>query len=134
MDRSIINKYKNEKDKLLISKVIDKIRFCETKNKIQTTDFLDEMEQKLLENFLKSQKISNYFYTGGFEEAERKILIIYPEKLEDIIANINLNDYISSIRIELPNEMHGEYTHKNYLGRNNEIGHIKRKNRRYFSR
>lgn len=116
MDRSIINKYKNEKERLLISKVIDKISFCETKNKIQTTDFLDEMEQKLIENFLKSQKIFNYFYTGGFEEAERKILIIYPEKLEDIISNINLNEYISSIRIELPNEMHREYTHKNYLG------------------
>ena len=73
MDKNIINKYKNEKDRLLISKLIDKIRFCETKNKIQTTDFLDEMEQKLLESFLKSQKISNYFYKGGFEEAERKI-------------------------------------------------------------
>lgn len=116
MDRSIINKYKNEKDRLLISKLIDKIKFCETKNKIQTTDFLDEMEQKLLENFLKSQKITNYFYTGGFEEAERKILVIYPEKLENIIPNINLNEYINSIRIELPNEMHGEYSHKNYLG------------------
>ena len=116
MDKNIINKYKNEKDRLLISKLIDKIRFCETKNKIQTTDFLDEMEQKLLENFLKSQKISNYFYTGGFEEAERKILVIYPEKLENIITNINLNEYINSVRIELPNEMHGEYSHKNYLG------------------
>ena len=116
MDRNIINKYKNEKDRLLISKLIDKIRFCETKNKIQTTDFLDEMEQKLLENFLKSQKISNYFFTGGFEEAERKILVIYTEKLTDIIQNINLNEYINSIRIILPNEMQGEYTHKNYLG------------------
>lgn len=116
MDRNIINKYKNEKDRLLISKLIDKIRFCETRNKIQTTDFLDEIEQKLLENFLKSQKISNYFFTGGFGEAERRILIIYPEKLENIISNINLNEYINSVRIELPNEMHGEYSHKNYLG------------------
>lgn len=116
MDRSIINKYKNENDRLLISKLIDKIRFCDTKNKIQTTDFLDEREQKLLGNFMKSQKIYNYFFTGGFEEAERKILIIYPEKLTDIIQNINLNEYINSIRIILPNEMHGEYTHKNYLG------------------
>lgn len=116
MDRNIINKYKNEKDRLLISKLIDKIRFCETKNKIQTTDFLDEMEQKLLDNFLKSQKIFNYFFTGGFEKAERKILVIYPEKLTNIIQNINLNEYINSIRIILPNEMQGEYTHKNYLG------------------
>lgn len=116
MDRSIINKYKNEKDRLLISKLIDKIRFCETKNKIQTTDFLDEREQKLLENFLKAQKIYNYFFTGGLEEAERKILIIYPEKLTDIIPNVNLNEYINSIRIMLPNEMQGKYAHKNYLG------------------
>lgn len=116
MDRSIINKYKNENDRLLISKLIDKIRFCETKNKIQTTDFIDEREQKLLDNFMKSQKIYNYFLTGGFEEAERKILVIYPEKLTDIIQNINLNEYINSIRIILPSEMNGEYTHKNYLG------------------
>lgn len=116
MDRNIINKYKNEKDRLLISRVIDKIRFCETKNKIQTTDFLDEMEQKLLENFLKSQRITNYFYAGGFDEAERKILLMYPEKLENIISNINLNEYINCIRIQLPNEMQVEYSHKNYLG------------------
>lgn len=116
MDRTAINKYKNETDRLLISKLIDKIRFCETKNKIQTTDFLDEREQKLLENFLKSQKIYNYFLIGGFEEAERKILVIYPEKLTDIIQNINLNEYINSIRIILPSQMYGEYSHKNYLG------------------
>lgn len=116
MDRSIINKYKNNEDKLLISKVIDKIKFCESKNKIQTTDFLDQMEQKLVGDFLKLQKIDNYFYAGGFEEAERKILIIYPEKLEDIIKNIELNEYINVIRVILPNEMKGEYSHRNYLG------------------
>ena len=103
-------------NKLLISKIADKIRFCETKNKIQTTDFLDQMEQRVVENFLKSQKITNYFYTGGFEEAERKMLIIYPEKLTDIITNINLNEYLNVIRIKLPNEMQGEYSHRNYLG------------------
>lgn len=114
MDRKVINK--NEKDKLLISKVTDKIKFCETKNKIQTTAFLDQMEQKIVDRFLRTQKISNYFYTGGYEEAERKILIFYPEKLEDMLSNINLNEYINVIRIILPNELKGEYSHRNYLG------------------
>lgn len=114
MDRKVINK--SEKDKLLISKVKDKIKFCETKNKIQTTDFLDQMEQKIVEKYLRTQKISNYFYTGGFEEAERKILILYPEKLENMLSNIDLNEYINVIRIILPNEMNGEYSHRNYLG------------------
>lgn len=116
MDRTVINKFKNEKDKLLISKVIDKIRFSETKNKIQTTDFLNEMEQRLLDDFLKSQKIFNYFFTGGIEEAERKILVIYPKKLIDIIQNIHTNEYINCIRIVLPNEIKGQYLHNNYLG------------------
>lgn len=103
-------------NKLLISKITDKIRFCEMKNKIQATHFLDQMEQKIVEKFLKSQRIHNYFFTGGFEEAERKILVIYPEKLIDIVSNINLNEYLNIIRITLPNDVQGEYSHRNYLG------------------
>lgn len=110
------NKYKNENDKLLISKIIDKIRFCETKNKIQTTDFLDEREQNIVEKFLKSNKIANYVFFGGYEEAERKILIIFPKKLENLVSNINFNEFIKTIRIVLPNEMKGKYSHRNYLG------------------
>lgn len=116
MDRNVINNYKNEDDRLLISKIIDKIKFCDTKNKIQNTDFLSLVEQKLVENFLKSQKINNYFFTGGFEEAERKIVLFYPQKMENLLDKINLNEYINVIRIILPDELEGEYFHKNYLG------------------
>ena len=118
MDKNLIYNYKNDKDKLLISKVMDKIKFCETKNKIQNTDFLDMAEQKLIESFLKLQKITNYIIAGGYEEAERKILLFYPEKLEGlkIESIINLNEYLKVIRIILPNEMFGEYQHRNYLG------------------
>lgn len=34
-------KYKDNENKLLIAKVIDKYEFCKTKNKITYTDFLD---------------------------------------------------------------------------------------------
>lgn len=111
-----MNDYKNEKDKILISRLTDKLRFCETKNKIQTTDFLDLSEQKLVENYLKTQKIKNYIFTGGFEEAERKIAIFYPDKLNDILDKIDINEFINVIRITLPNDLKGEYSHKNYLG------------------
>ena len=116
MKKSFINNYKNDKDRLLISKIIDKIKFCDTKNKIQGTDFLDMAEQKHVENFLKAQKITNYFFTGGFKEADRKILIIYPERPENFLEKINLNEYINVIRITLPNELKGEYSHRIYLG------------------
>ena len=61
------------------------------------------------------------FY-GGFEEAERVIAVFYPEKLEELIQNIDFNKYIKAIRITLPNENKGKYTHQNYLGALMKLG------------
>ena len=48
MDRSIINKYKKSEEKLILSKILDKINFCETRNQIQVTDFMDLAQQQLI--------------------------------------------------------------------------------------
>jgi len=127
MDRSILNKYKKPEEKLILSKVLDKISFCETRNQIQVTDFLDLAEQQLIAKFLKLQREENYILFGGFEEAERKVIIFYPEKLESLIVEnkINFNEWIKVLRITLPNENKGKYEHKNYLGALMKLG-IKR--------
>ena len=122
MDRSVLNKYKKEDEKLVLSKVMDKISFCETKNKIQVTDFLDLGQKQLIYNFLNNQKVKNYIFYGGFKEAERVLAVFYPEKLEDLIQNMNFNEYIKVIRITLPNENKGKYTHQNYLGALMKLG------------
>lgn len=116
-----------EEDKLLISKVIDKIEFSKIKNKIENSNFLDIYQLNLIDKFLKSQKNKNHMFYGGFENAERKILLIYPDKLEEIIKNkqYDFNDVINIIRITLPKEMQREYTHRNYLGALMKLG-IKR--------
>ena len=118
MDRKVLEKYKKQEDKLILSKVFDKINFCENKNQIQTTDFLDMREQDLVEKFLNLQGFKNYLLFGGYENAERKILIIYPEKFRELINEnrINFNEFIKVIRVNLPNENINEYEHKNYLG------------------
>ncbi len=122
MDRNVLNKWKKEDEKLILSKVMDKINFCETRNKIQVTDFLDLGQKQLICNFLNKQKVKNYKFYGGFEEAERVLAVFYPEKLEDLMQNINFNEYIKVIRITLPNENKGKYTHKNYLGALMKLG------------
>ena len=116
MDRGVLSKYKKEDEKLVLSKIMDKINFCETRNKIQVTDFFDLCQKQLVYNFLNSQKFKNYMFYGGFEEAERVIAVFYPEKLEELIQNIDFNEYIKVIRITLPNENKGKYIHQNYLG------------------
>lgn len=46
MDKQLIlEKYKNPEEKLLISKLLDKIRIVNKNNKVETTDFLNEQEQ-----------------------------------------------------------------------------------------
>ena len=127
MDRSILNKYKKPEEKLILSKILDKISFCDTRNKIQVTDFLDLSEQELIRKFLLSQKQKKYLFFGGFEKAERKVIIFYPEKLESLIKEekIDFNEWIKIIRLTLPNENKGKYEHRNYLGALMKLG-IKR--------
>lgn len=127
MNREVLNKYKKTEEKLILSKILDKINFCETRNQIQVTDFLDLAQQQLITKFLKSQKQENYLLFGGFEEAERKVAIFYPIKLENLIIEnkIDFNEWIKVLRIILPNENKGKYEHKNYLGALMKLG-IKR--------
>ena len=122
MEREILSKYKKQEEKLILSKVIDKIDFCNTRNQIQYTDFLDLSQKQLIDKFLKSQKISNYIFYGGIEDAERTILLIYPNKIRELIDKVDFNKYITVIKIDLPNENRGKYSHRNYLGAIMKLG------------
>ena len=127
MDKQLIlSKYSKPEDKLLISKMLDKIELSKSKNKIENTDFLDMYQKHLLEKILKQEKIENYIISGGIDETERNIIVFYPDKLK-IIAENNYKKIlpIVCIRINLPKEMYGKYSHRDYLGGLMKLG-IKR--------
>lgn len=117
MDKQeLLRNCKNEEDKLLVSKMLDKIELCGKRNKIQSTDFLDARQKLLLEKILKSNKIENYIIFGGFEDAERTTIIFYPEKWNKEIVEKNYTSVMQVIEILLPNDLKGKYIHKDYLG------------------
>lgn len=117
MDKQeLLKNYKNEEDKLLVSKMLDRIELCGKRNKIQSTDFLDSRQKLLLEKVLKSNKIENYIIFGGFEEAERTTIIFCPEKWNKEIVEKNYPSVMQVIEILLPNDLKGKYTHRDYLG------------------
>ena len=103
-------------NKLLIAKIEDKIRICKTKNKITNSEFLNEYQIEYIKKELIKLKEKNCFFFGGYEDAIRKILVCFPEKIgkEEVLKNIN--EIICSIKIELPNEIKGKLKHKDYLG------------------
>ena len=60
--------------------------------------------------------MQNYILYGGFKEAERKVLIIYPEKYDETMLEKNYGKILNIVRITLPEEEKGKYSHRNYLG------------------
>ena len=118
----ILEEYKNQEQRLLAAKILDKLEFTKTKNKIQITDFLNLNEQEMAMKLLKKVDCTNYYFFGGRDNLERKVLVIYPEKLTEEMSRKNDEKILSIIRIKLPNELEGEYDHRTYLGSCIKIG------------
>lgn len=113
----ILEKYKKEEERLLVAKLLDKVETCEKRNKIEYTDFLDEHQENILRKVLILLK-QDFISSGGYEEAERKILILYPEKLKSVFEDnkFNLNTIITVIRIKSLKEDIEKLNHRAYLG------------------
>lgn len=114
--QELLKDYKKQEDKICLSQVLDKIEFSKTREKLEYTDFLDMYQISLVENFLRKISFENYQLFGGYAESERKILIVYPEKYNERMIEKNYNKMLKILRIELPEEEQGKYSHRNYLG------------------
>ena len=114
---------KIEENKLLIAKVVDKFEFSKTKNKITYTDFLNISEISVAKKYLKENKINNFVFYGGREEADRNILLFYPEKISLEMLEKNYEKILEVIMINLPNGI--KYEHREFLSGIMKLG-IKR--------
>lgn len=114
--QDLLKDYRKQEDKICLSQVLDKIEFMKTRGKLEYTDFLDMYQISLVENFLKKIKFEDYKLYGGYEDAERKILIVYPEKYDDNMLEKNYSKILKAVRVTLGEEEQGKYSHRNYLG------------------
>ncbi len=104
-----------QEDKMCLAQVEDKIKISKKTNRMQATDFLDMYQLSLVRSYLKKNNITNYFLYGGYKEAERKILVAYPDDKEEI-AKSKSEELVKIVRVELSEKERGKYTHRNYLG------------------
>lgn len=114
--QQLLKDYKKQEDKICLAQVLDKIEATKIKGKIEYTDFLDMYQVALVENFLRKIKFESYQLYGGYEAAERKILIIYPEKYDEKMIEKNYNKMLRIVRVIVSEEEQGNYSHRNYLG------------------
>lgn len=100
---------KMDKDeKILLASVEDKAKRCEQKNIPASTRFLDMHEQSLAEGIVNRFACRHVFW-GGFDDAERKILVFLPDYLEDVPEDALCAVHITSRGA-------AKLTHRDYLG------------------
>ena len=112
MDKStIIAKTAQEpEDRLLLARVLDKYEQSQRKNIPAATPFLSPREQQLAQALLNAAGVRDgYGLDGGYEEAERKLLVFLPDWMEEAEGEL----------VFLRASFHGQdstLTHRDILG------------------
>ena len=103
-------------------KVIDKANSCLKHYDVKCTDFLNPYEIKNAISILNSFDDIKYSVDGGYDNAERKVIFIYPYYMqyEDIEHHLDI------VKIE-GNFKFKEISHKDYLGAILNLGIIREK-------
>ncbi len=98
-----------EDDRILVSHILDMISICEKSFQPKFSYFLDERQIILAESVMKEQKWDNYRMFGGYENASRKVLGVFPEYFE------TMGDFpISSLAFRYRES--DKLTHRDFLG------------------
>ena len=69
-------------EKQFISRLEDRLERVEQRYQEEVTDFLEPRLQLVAEEYLRSCRFQRYLFCGGYEGAERKRLVLYPEYTE----------------------------------------------------
>ena len=105
--------------KLKMKKLLDKIEIVLKNHSTESTDFLDPYEIKLSKSILNQISEIGYLEYGGIDEAERKIIYLFPEYLKFS----ELDDKIGYLQVELLKDL----SHRDYLGSILALGIVREK-------
>ena len=120
--KDILDKFNNIDEKMLITRVLDKAVRAAKSWTASWTDFLDPYQIRLVERVLRSINDIEYRFEGGYNGAERMIVIFEPAHLSDLSGYSSENP-LSLINIKPKRE--SNITHRDYLGSLMSLG-IKR--------
>lgn len=101
-------------------KLLDKIEIVLKNHILEKTDFLDPYERKIAKSILNRFDDIDYLEKGGYNNSERKIIIIFPHYF--VQDNIRNNISILKIKGDL-----GLMNHRDYLGSLLSLGIVRNK-------
>lgn len=96
-------------DRLLLARLEDLDNYAQRYCYAQSTHFLNERQQNLLASRANSLKL-NFMLYGGYEEAERKVLTVFPSGFDAEPAYCD----VCAVTAEYPRQ--NELSHRDFLG------------------
>lgn len=104
-------------DELLISIVKDRAIECEKNSIITHTDFWNLKKQSLAVNTLKKIKDVKWILNGGYEDAEKKMVIFLPFYIDDFNSFLKESpDSLPFVLIRADKDDFSTLSHRDYLG------------------
>ncbi len=121
LDRNLYLSHISSKEKLIeMRKIIDKIEIVMNKHTIESSDFLDPYDRYLAKSILNRFIDISYLEDGGFEGAERKIILIFPSYTDPMEVDRKL------VAIRIKGDL-DKLSHKDFLGSLLGLGIVRNK-------
>ncbi len=110
--REILRRYTTEpEDTLMLAKLLDKAELCRSRGFLQATRFLSLHECILAEKLIRGEKLFPSVLWGGFEGAERRCAVFFPDYLTEEDAKEQ-----SGVAVLRAAFRPGTLTHRDLLG------------------
>lgn len=100
----------SQEDKFLIKKILDYVRIAENKYMVNFSFFLDERQSEIIRSYFKQIKYSNFDFFGGYKNAKRKIVMIFPDYFDEEKQKYPI------VGIEFSYRNQDKLTHRDFLG------------------
>lgn len=111
----LLKDYHDNEDKLCLAQVLDKLEFVQKRGQMESTDFLSMSQISLVESFLRKNQFENYSFFGGYPDAERKMLLLYPENYTASMIEKNYAKFLKVASITFVPPLEEAYEHRIYL-------------------
>lgn len=110
-----------KQENMLLGMLNDKIIQCDHQNTMISTVFFDTSQRAETIAFCKNQRVSNYEFYGGYEEADRAVAVFLPDYIDtagNICAYFAAQEEDSPVVLVEASAPKGsrDLTHRDYLG------------------
>lgn len=100
----------SDDDKILLSRTLDSIRFCEEKKEPHFLGFLNLRQRQVIEDYAKKHISIPYLFWGGYVESERTMIGLFPSSMEPDALRFKVK------RLDFLFRPVDKLTHRDFLG------------------